>query len=115
MIRFAIPLLALAWAVPSVAQDPSPDVMMLAQAHDRCMTTVAVRESHNEADDSVIFDHAVAACADLDAQLQAAIRSSFNAQQSAELIAMMDEQARTNFMQMLVQIRAGRNARGGAE
>ena len=115
-MRLAIPLLAFGWTfAASAAQDPSPGLMALAQAHDRCMTTVAVRESHQETDDAVIFEHAVAACAELDAQLHAAIRSNFTAQQSEELIAMMDEQARPNFMQMLVQIRAGRVARGAAE
>lgn len=104
-------LVLASFAQPSVAQTPRPSVMVLAQAHDRCMTIVAVRESKVNADDEVIYEHAKAACEESKGGLFEAIRAERPSEQAEGLIDELEAQAKPNFLNMLRRIRADRQSR----
>lgn len=90
------------------AQPAQQNVGLLGQALDRCMTTVADRESRAESDDEIIFEFAVATCGELKDPLFAAIRAQFPSEQAEEAISMIDAQAKPNFLNMLLRIRSDR-------
>ena len=95
-------------SAPASAQYSRDNAGLLGQALDRCMTTYAVRESRAETNDEVIYERAKAGCEELEARLYSVIRRDFTAEQSAELIAMLDDQSKPLFLANLQQIRAGR-------
>lgn len=95
----------------AVAETPRQSAMILAQAHDRCMTTYAVRESKTDASDENIFLLATEGCQNLEEELHAAIRNEYPADQADQLIPMLKNQAQPNFYKMLGKIRADRQRR----
>lgn len=94
---------------PATAQQPEPNVQILAQAYDRCMATSAVRLTRTAATDQDIFRQASQACLSLGGQLRAAIEAQLPPEQAAELLRSMDAQAEPNFMTMLARIRSDRS------
>ena len=94
------------------AQPVGPNLMTVAQAQDRCMTTNAVRLTRETTDDNAIFEQAKAGCAELEAKLNDAIEREVPAGKQAELKAILSESERPNFMTMLAKIRSDRAARG---
>ncbi|MFC7536148.1 hypothetical protein ACFQPG_02050 [Sphingomonas sp. GCM10030256] len=98
-------------AQPISAQTAQPSAMMLAQAHDRCMTTYAVRLTNTAATDQSIFADATAGCKELKDQLGAAIARDYTPAQATELNAMLEAQAKPNFDKLLQRIRADRAAK----
>jgi hypothetical protein len=106
-----IPFLGLLVAQASVAPEAQPSVMILAQAHDRCMTTYAVRLTRTEVADEEIFSRATEGCSQLTGQLHAAIAREYPADQARELVATIEASARPNFMTMLQRIRTDRRNR----
>ena len=103
---------ALALAAQSTQAAP-PGAMLLAQAHDRCMTTYAVRLTRTAATDDAIYAEAVAGCKGLKDQLSAGIARDYAPTQAAELTAALESQARPNFLTLLQRIRADRISRAG--
>ncbi|MEN7537357.1 hypothetical protein ABDJ38_09255 [Aurantiacibacter sp. DGU5] len=79
------------------------------------MTTIAVRASRSSTDNEAIYDEAVKACQALQEQLASAVRSEYPPQQAEELLTMLDDQAKPNFLNMLQRIRADRAARGAQQ
>ena len=115
MVRYLI-CLAMCLGVPvqaASAQSPQPGAMALAQAHDRCMTTFAVRETKTDLPDNEIFAKASSGCEALNTRLNAAIRAEYPADKADELIAMLAAQAKPNFQAMLGKIRNDRQRRAG--
>ena len=96
-----------------LAQQAQPDVGILASAYDRCMATIAVRQTHTDATDEAIYAQAVQSCGPLKTQLTAAINAQLPQAQASQLIQAMDAQGRPNFMAMVAQIRADRARRAG--
>jgi Na+-translocating ferredoxin:NAD+ oxidoreductase RnfC subunit len=109
----AISVLGLFAAQPAAASEAQPNVMILAQAQDRCMTTYAVRLTRTEAADEEIFAQANEGCRQLTDQLHAAIAREYPADQARELVAALQANARPNFLTMLQRIRADRQRRSG--
>ena len=68
-------LVALAAAQAAPADDPQ----LLAQVHDRCMTTHAVQMTRTEPSDEAIYAHATQSCAPLENRLLAAIKATAEA------------------------------------
>lgn len=102
-------LAALLLAAPVAAQ-PAPSVPMLAQAHDRCMATHAVRLIRTDATDEAIYAEAQKGCAAIDTELKAAVRAQVPAAQADALIGQFDATGKPNFMALLQRIRADRAA-----
>jgi hypothetical protein len=100
-------------AQQSVAQQPQANVMTLAQALDRCMTTQAVRLTHTSAADSEIYAQARQSCQGLNDQLRAAIAEQLPPADAAQILASIDGQAEPNFMTVLSRIRQDRARRAG--
>jgi hypothetical protein len=100
---------ALAQSVPS----NQPSAMLLAQAHDRCMTTYAVRLTKTTAPDDAIYAEAVAGCKAVKDQLATGIAREYPAAQAAELTAMLEAQAKPNFLALVQRIRTDRLGRPG--
>lgn len=96
------------FANPASQQEAMPSIPVIAQAHDRCMTTVAVRSSRTSSNDAEIFAEARRSCAHLDEQLTAAIRKQLPPATAAEILAKLAAQSEPNFMSMLSKIRSGR-------
>lgn len=95
------------------AQPTQANAMMLAQAHDRCMTSYAVRMTKTEATDEQIFSGATEGCKELQGQFHAAVVKEYPAAQADELITMLNAQAKPNFLNMLRKIRSDRLLRSG--
>ena len=108
--RASLAVLASALAASAAAQQVTPETMLLAQAHDRCMTTQAVRLTRTAAADEAIFASAQAGCRGLRDQLTAAIARDLPAGQASELTAMLDARTGPEFTALLARIRAGRAA-----
>jgi hypothetical protein len=87
------------------------NAMTIAQAHDRCMTTQAVRLTRTDASDDAIFQTATEACKELETGLFAALRAERPREEAEAIIAAMNDQAQANFQTMLDRIRADRAAR----
>lgn len=113
LIPLAISVLGLLAAQPAAASDAQPNVMILAQAQDRCMATYAVRLTRTEAADEEIFSQATEGCRQLADQLHAAIAREYPADQARELVATLQANARPNFLAILQRIRADRQRRSG--
>ncbi len=96
----------------ALAQPPQANVMTIAQANDRCMTTYAVRMTKTDATDEVIFASATEGCKNLNEQLYAAIDREYPAAQANELKSQLGAQAKPNFMNLLQKIRSDRAKRG---
>ena len=105
----AMSLLLLFSVQPAAAQQPEPNVQIIAQAYDRCMATYAVRLTRTAATDQDIFRQASQGCLSLGGQLRAAIEAQLPPEQAAELLRSMDAQAEPNFMAMLARIRSDRS------
>lgn len=112
-IATALFVLGIGLAHAAYAEPTKQNAMMLAQAHDRCMTTYAVRESKTTATDAEIFSLANAGCKDLEEQLYTAIKKEYPSSQSEELIPMLQSQAESNFTKLLLKIRNDRSRRAG--
>jgi L-alanine-DL-glutamate epimerase-like enolase superfamily enzyme len=109
----AISLIAAAALAAQAAQPAQPSAMVLAQAHDRCMTTYAVRLTRTSATDEAIYAEAIAGCKALKDQLSASIAREYSPAQAAELTGTLETQARPNFLTLLQRIRTDRLSRGG--
>ena len=95
------------------AQPAQANVMMLAQANDRCMTTYAVRMTKTDAADDAIFAAAAEGCKELKVQLFGAIDKEYPADQASGLKSQLDAAEMPNLMKLLQKIRTGRQQRGG--
>lgn len=93
---------------PLSAQPAQPDAQLLAQAHDRCMTTYAVRLTKTAATDEAIYSEAVSGCSAVKNALGAAIARDFAVDRAAELAALLEAQAKPNFLALLQRIRTDR-------
>ena len=113
--RSAVLLASLLTAPQAVAQEPQPDIRIIAQAYDRCMATYAVRSTRTAATDEEIFDLATQSCFALDGRLRAAINAQLSPAQAAEALQSMDAQAAPNFMAMLARIRSDRSRQAEAD
>jgi hypothetical protein len=109
----AFMLMPLAIAGPAAAQQPQPNVPLLAQALDRCMATQAVRLTHTTATDADIYAQASRSCLSLSDELRAAIRTQLPPAQASEILGSIDAQAETNFSALLSRIRSDRARRAG--
>ena len=107
----ALILMSLLVAAPAVAQQPQPDVALLAQAHDRCMVTHAVRLTHTAATDADIYMQATQACLSLTERLRAAVSAELPAAQASEVLEALDTQAESKFIALLARIRSDRARR----
>jgi hypothetical protein len=90
-----------------------PETIMLAQAHDRCMTTYAVRLSSTATDDEAIYSEAAAGCKELEKQLGSVLLREYPPAQAAELTELLELQSKPNFMSLLQRIRTDRAAKAG--
>lgn len=108
-----VSLIAVAAFAAQSAQPAQPSAMTLAQAHDRCMTTYAVRLTKTAATDEAIYAEAVAGCKAVQDLLGAAIAKEYTPAQAAELTAMLEAQAKPNFLTLLQRIRTDRLSRAG--
>ena len=114
MIRTAnLAPLALLALHPAQAQPPQPaaDLTTTAQAHDRCMTTFAVRLTHTDATDQYIYTQASEGCRRLREQLTALIDARMPAAQAAEIHQALQARAEPDFMALLTRIRTDRARR----
>lgn len=107
--RSAVLLASLLTGPQAVAQEPQPDIQIIAQAYDRCMATYAVRSTRTAATDEEIFDQATQSCFALDGRLRAAISAQLPAAEATGVLQSMDAQAAPNFMAMLARIRSDRS------
>ena len=110
--RSASVLILLLAAQQAAAQQPEPNVMVLAQALDRCMTTHAVRLTHTAATDADIYAQARQSCLSLNDRLRASISAQVPPAQAAEVLRSIDAQAEPSFMALLARIRSDRAQRG---
>ena len=92
-------------------QPAQPGAMVLAQAHDRCMTTYAVRLTKTPATDEAIYAEATAGCQALKDKMSASIAREFTPSRAAELTTLLESQAKPNFLTLLQRIRADRLGR----
>lgn len=113
MKRSAALSIVLCFAASASAQQPQPNIAILAQAVDRCMATHAVRMTHTAATDPEIYAQATQGCLSLSDQLRAAINAQLPPEQASEILASIDAQAEPNFMAMLARIRSDRARRAG--
>lgn len=90
-----------------------PSAMLLAQAHDRCMATHAVRLTRTAATDEEIYAEALEGCKALHEQLGAAVEREYLPEQAAQLTTSLQAQAKPNFLALLQRIRADRAKRAG--
>lgn len=109
--HLSISLLGLLVAQPAAAAQAEPRVPVLAQALDRCMATYAVRLTRTDSADEEIFSAASDGCRSLTEQLSTAIAIEYPADQAQQLVAMLEANARPNFLAMLQRIRADRQNR----
>lgn len=111
MMTFSV-MAALATAGQPLAAEPAqPKAQLLAQAHDRCMTTYAVRLTYTAATDEAIYSEAVSGCSAVKNELGAAISREYPADRAAELTALLEAQAKPNFLTLLQRIRTDRLGR----
>ena len=75
------------------------------------MTTYAVRMTMTAATDEAIYADAVSGCSAVKNALGAAIVRDYPADRAAELNALLDAQAKPNFLALLQRIRADRLSR----
>jgi len=97
------------------AQELQPNVMVLAQALDRCMATQAVRLTRTEATDTEILAQARQSCLGLNEQFRAAVNAQLPAADAVEMLRSIDQQAEPNFIAMLSRIRSDRARREGSQ
>ncbi|WP_265587296.1 hypothetical protein [Sphingomicrobium arenosum] len=95
----------------AAVQQVTPETMQLAQTHDRCMTTFAVRLSKETTDDEAIFEQAQAGCAELEQALDARLDADLGPDHAPALKAQLEVAAKPNFLAMLDRIRRDRAAR----
>jgi hypothetical protein len=103
MIAAAIP--------PALAQQGQPDVVIVAQALDRCMATYAVRLTKTPASDDIIYAEAVKGCAPLNDKFVEGIKRTVPSRQATELLRDMETSKKPRFLNMLAQIRSDRAKR----
>lgn len=109
----ALSLIAAAALAGQSAPPAQPSAMALAQAHDRCMTTYAVRLTKTSAADEAIYAEAIAGCKTLKDRLSAGIAREYTPAQAAELTGTLETQAKPNFLALLRRIRTDRLNRAG--
>lgn len=107
-----MPLYHLALALSAATSATSqPNVMIVAQAYDRCMATQAVRLTRTIASDDEIFTRAVQTCAALRTELVEALERELPANQAETTLSAMNAQAKPKFMRLLARIRFDRAKR----
>ena len=109
-LKLAAFSLALSGSVSATAQASQPSAMLLAQATDRCMATVASRQLRT-LEDEAIFQNALQACDRVKTAFYEAVRREHSADDAENILSQLDEQRRPNFIKMLRRIEAQRDAR----
>lgn len=111
----AVAVLAGMAVAPAPAQRGQPDAQIVAQAHDRCMVTHAVRLTRTAASDDDIYTQAVQSCLPLQEQLRAAVSAQLLGPLAGEILRAIDAQSRPNFFALIARIRNDRARRAAAE
>lgn len=100
-------------ASPTVARTPEPSLMLLAEAHDRCLVTYAVRLAGSGEEDEQIYAAASQGCSEIKARRDGAVRTELPPEHVDDLLRELEAAEKPNFMRVLKQIRADRAARAG--
>ena len=94
----------------ATAQPSQPSAMLLAQAHDRCLATVASQQL-GQLDDEKIYANAIATCSKIEVDLYKDIRIEYPIEQAEYVIGAIKAKSRSNFTNVLRKMEAQRGRR----